>query len=120
MEQAVHSPGMDPLDPDGIPLDGLSCAVCEESVPAASVQLLARREGLTFVQLQCPECSCTSLAFLVAPSPGDPERRGDHPPVTTAAPLSGDDVLDMHGFLEGWQGGLRELLGGDPLTGRRP
>ena len=101
---AVHSARMDPLDHARPDPDGATCAVCEGPVPAASVHLLARREDLAFVQVDCGACRSTTLAFVLAAD--------GH--ATHAAPVTGDDVLDMHDLLSGWHGGLRELLASEP------
>jgi hypothetical protein len=98
---------MDPLDHVRAGLDGLACAVCEGSVPAASIQLLAHREALAFVQVECPACRSTTLAFLL-----EGEAGGDPQP-TAEAPVSSDDLLDMHLFLRDWRGGTSALLGGE-------
>jgi hypothetical protein len=98
---------MDPLDHVRADLGGLTCAVCDGPVPAGSVQLLAHRDALAFVQVDCAACRSTTLAFVLdgdAPSDGAP----------APAPVTGDDVLDMHLFLRGWQGDLHGLLGGGP------
>ncbi|HJW22731.1 MAG TPA: hypothetical protein VJ506_09905 [Candidatus Limnocylindrales bacterium] len=92
---------MDPLDHARSSLDGTSCAVCEGPVPDGSVHLLARRDDLIFVQVDCPACRSTTLAFVLA---------SDSVGAEAARPVTGDDVLDMHDLLGGWQGGLRELL----------
>ena len=92
---------MDPLDHARSGPDGTTCAVCEGPVPAGSVHLLARRDDLAFVQVECEACRSTTLAFVLA---GDVHTGPD------AAPVTGDDVLDMHHLLSAWQGGLRELL----------
>ncbi|HET9681632.1 MAG TPA: hypothetical protein VFP19_06290 [Candidatus Limnocylindrales bacterium] len=92
---------MDPLDHRSQGPDGTVCAVCEGPVPAGSVQLLARRDDLAFLQVDCGACRSTTLAFVLAAGldAGSP-----------APPVTSDDVLDMHRLLSGWRGGLRELL----------
>lgn len=98
--------------------DGLDCTVCEERVPAERIRLLARRDDLLFLQIECRACHSTALGFIQDPDSGHPAgpeaaeaaRRGDAPPV------SADDVLDMHGFLERWNGDLVGLLGGRRRT----
>lgn len=97
---------MDPLDHVRASLDGLACAVCEGSVPAASIQLLALRDALAFVQVDCPACRSSTLAFLL-------EGEDSGAPVRADAPVSSDDVLDMHLFLRDWRGGTSALLGGE-------
>jgi hypothetical protein len=92
---------MDPLDHARPSSDGTTCAVCEEPVPAGSIHLLARRDDLTFMQLECDACRSTTLAFVLG---------GGGEAAAGSAPVTGDDVLEMHDLLRGWQGGLRELL----------
>ena len=103
---------MDPLDQVRAGLDGLACAVCEGSVPATSIQLLALRDALAFVQVDCPACRSSTLAFLLEGEAGGDARPSVEPPVTA------DDVLDMHLFLRDWRGGTSALLGGGS-PGRR-
>lgn len=101
---------MDPLDPGRVRLDGLRCAVCDGSVPADAVQLLARRDDVAFVQLSCDACSSSTLAFLVDGADSDraPGDRSGGPQL--GSPVSSDDVLEMHLLLREWRGGLRELV----------
>jgi len=102
---------MDPLDHGRARLDGLTCAVCDGAVPPRSVQLLARREGLTFVQVECAACSSTSLAFLIDGGPlAEGAAEGER--IAPDAAVDADDLLDMHLLLRDWRGGLRELVGG--------
>ncbi|HEX7950240.1 MAG TPA: hypothetical protein VF494_07810 [Candidatus Limnocylindrales bacterium] len=103
---------MDPLDHVRAGLDGLACAVCEGPVPAGSIQLLAHRDALAFVQVDCPACRSSTLAFLLGGEADGNARPGFEAPVTS------DDVLDMHLFLRDWRGGTSALLGGDS-PGRR-
>jgi hypothetical protein len=110
---------MDPLDHVRAGLDGLRCAVCNGPVPAGSVKLLANRDGLAFVQLDCDACRSTTLAFLLD---GASDLRDDAPANRASGAseaVSADDVLDMHVFLRGWQGGLADLVGGATGTDRR-
>jgi hypothetical protein len=107
---------MDPLDPALLGADGTTCAVCEGSVPARSVRLLARRDDLAFVQVSCASCRSTTLAFVF---PATASAGGTGRP--TPARVTADDVLEMHELLDGWSGGLRELLAPRPGdVGSRP
>jgi len=107
---------MDPLDHVRAGLDGLVCAVCDGPVTAGSVHVLAHREGLAFVQLDCGACRSTTLAFLLD---GNSELRADAPAGGRGEAVNADDVLDMHVFLRGWRGGLADLVGGATGTDRR-
>ncbi len=115
---------MDPRDHLRALLDGMACTVCDEPVPVERVRLLARRDDLTFVQIQCDRCGSTALGFLgESPIPDAPavapalEGGGAAAPDAAAHPISPDEVLDMHEFLAGWHGDARSLIAGE---GGRP
>ena len=55
---------MDPRDLLRAFPDGMPCTVCDEPVPAERIRLLARREDMTFVQIECSACRSTTLGFL--------------------------------------------------------
>ncbi len=98
---------MDPQDRLQALLDGIACSVCEASVSGDRIGLLARRDDLAFVEIACTSCASTTLGFVV-----DADRANAQP--ATAAPVTADDVLDMHVTLEAWQGDLRSLLADSP------
>ena len=98
---------MDPVDHLLALPGGHHCTVCGEPVPAARVQLLAWRDDLVFVQLECAACLSTTLGFVLGGRSEGPAR----PPA--ADPISSDDVLDMHQLLATWRGDLTGLLQGD-------
>lgn len=96
---------MDPLDHLLALPDGLRCTVCEERVPATRVKLLARRDDLLFLQIECPACGSTSLGFIA-----DERVEWETERLDRGAVVSSDDVLDMHAFLEEWTGDLASLV----------
>ena len=100
-------PRMDPLDHLLALPDGPRCTVCDERVPATRVTLLAWRDDLAFLQIDCGACLSTTLGFAMGVSADD--RAG--PP--SAPPISSDDVLDMHQLLATWRGDLTGLLSRD-------
>lgn len=83
----------------------MPCSVCGERVPGDRVRLLAWRDEIAFLQLECPGCLSTTLGFAVE---GRPEEAAGEP--VGRPPVSTDDVLDMHQFLAGWRGDLASLL----------
>jgi hypothetical protein len=98
---------MDPLDHLGTRLDGHRCTVCDAAVPADRVKLLAWREDLWFLQLDCGSCMSTTLGFVMA---SQEVTEADRAP---ASPITSDDVLDMHQLLATWRGDLTGLLSGE-------
>lgn len=110
---AVHSARMDPLDHVPFGLDGVVCAVCGGPVPIGSVQVLAHRDALAFLQVECGACKSTTLAFRLE---GDGRDGRGSPPVDPPATslrsgaVTADDVLDMHVFLRDWGGDVATLF----------
>jgi hypothetical protein len=102
---------MDPQDHLLALPDGLRCTVCDERVPAERVKLLAWRDDLAFLQIDCPACLSSTLGFVLAGRADEP----DGPPASP--PISSDDVLDMHQLLESWRGDLTGLLSQDDRGG---
>ena len=98
---------MDPLDHLLALPDGLRCTVCEERVPATRIRLLALRDDLAFLQLDCSACASSTLGFVLGGRTDAPAPVHDGPPIST------DDVLDMHQLLATWRGDLAGLLGSD-------
>jgi hypothetical protein len=76
---------MDPTDHLRALLDGVTCTVCEDR--------------------DCTACGSTSLGFVMAHA--SPDEQVANP---DAAPISSDDVLDMHAFLARWEGDLAAAL----------
>ena len=116
-QDPLHSGWMGPQDRLGTLLDGMGCTVCEEHVPAARIRLLARRDDLLFLQLDCPACGSTSLGFVA-----DEDVAPEIDRLADPAPISSDDVLDMHALLATWTGRLDDLVrpAGRAQRPRRP
>jgi hypothetical protein len=95
---------MDPLDHLIALPDGLRCSVCDERVPETRIRLLARRDDLAFLEIDCGACLSTTLGFVLGGRSDASQARLEAPPV------SSDDVLDMHELLAGWRGDLAGLL----------
>jgi hypothetical protein len=89
--------------------DDVACDVCREPAAPERTRLVARREDLIIFELHCPACASVTLGFTFAEAGGTaPEAIR----LAGGAPISADDVLDMHGHLDAWQGDLRSLLEG--------
>jgi phage FluMu protein Com len=103
---------MDPLDHLLALPDGLRCTVCDERVPATRIRLLARRDDLAFLQIDCPSCASATLGFVHGGRTDGPAPLDD-PPLDERPPIDADDVLDMHQLLATWRGDLTGLLASD-------
>jgi hypothetical protein len=99
-------------------LTSFGCAACGAPYEPGRIRLLAEREGLYFVDLACMSCASRAVAIVTvelddeeAPraDPGDLVRlTAARPPAPD--PIDVDDVLDMHRFLERFEGGTVALL----------
>jgi len=84
----------------------MRCTVCEAHVAPGHLRLLAQRDDLLFLEVHCPACGSTGLGFVTEEAPMPEADR-----LAGGAPMSADDVLDMHELLGAWTGDLRTLVG---------
>jgi hypothetical protein len=96
-------------------LDGARCAACGGPVPEANLRILARRDDLAFVEVDCPSCRSAGLAMLV----GDAGRQ-DGPVGWEAPPIDLDDVEAIRRFLAGYRGDVHGLFTEAGPADRRP
>jgi hypothetical protein len=87
------------------------------------MRLLAEREGLFFVDLDCSRCGSHTVAIVTVEieesevtievsdvvGEDEVEHLGETLPIG-AAPVTADDVLEIHEFLAGFKGSLGALL----------
>jgi hypothetical protein len=112
------------MDPRGLRarLTGASCTSCGAVVPPGGISVLADRGDLAFVELDCAACGSRTMSLVLAAGADSGAAVLDtasHPeldPGTAArlasrSPISEDDLLAMHRFLDGWNGDLRSILG---------
>jgi hypothetical protein len=107
---------MDPRD-RGRPLeDGAACTACGATVPAGRIRVLAQRDDVAFVELECPACDSTTLALLIDPigTDGsstldvDQDASGGHMTMArrVGRPISEADVEALRRDLANWDGDL--------------
>jgi hypothetical protein len=107
---------MDPRDHPGPLPDGAACTACGASVPTGRIRLLAHRDDLAFVELDCPGCRSSTLGLLMAPTEPDgpstfdlaDDERERHPIVARGSfePITAADVEAMRSDLAAWDGDL--------------
>ncbi len=99
-------------------LTSFGCAACGQPYESGKIRLLAEREGLFFVDLGCSHCGTQAVAIVTIATDDDDELRidaGEHASVALTAtpaadPVSADDVLAVHKLLDGFAGGIDDLL----------
>ena len=109
-------------------LTSFTCPACGQRYRGSKIRLLAERDGLFFVDLDCNLCGSHTVAIVTVelddgePSItelsdlGEPSLYIDEPPPEGAAPVTADDVLEMHEFLSQFTGDVDRLF---QAAGRR-
>jgi len=92
------------------------CTACGAPVPSGRIRILARRDDLAFVQLDCVACGSAALGLLMDPvAPGgepildvagDPGTAGSIAPGATVRAVSQADVDAIRDDLAAWDGDL--------------
>ncbi|MEP7378600.1 MAG: hypothetical protein ABI725_03460 [Chloroflexota bacterium] len=114
-------------------LTSFTCPACGRRYRGSKMRIMAEREGLFFVDLDCSRCGSHTVAIVtvevgesevtieVSDVVGEDEIEhfGETLPVG-AAPVTADDVLEMHQFLTRFQGNMGELLGTGAANSGRP
>ena len=110
-------------------LDGAACTACGAPVSTGRIRILARRDDLAFVELDCAACGSAALGLLTPSMTADgaPEldvatdpagfvrpRRG-----ATVRPVSAADVAAIRDDLAAWDGDLVGWLATLDDHGRR-
>ncbi|HEY5489271.1 MAG TPA: hypothetical protein VIK00_05465 [Candidatus Limnocylindrales bacterium] len=108
-------------------LTSFTCPACGRRYRGSRIRLLAERDGLFFVDLDCSRCGSHTVAIVTVDLEDaefsiidvsdielavstEPEHLGEELPAGTAL-VTTDDVLDMHQLLAGFAGDMRALLG---------
>lgn len=107
-------------------LTSFTCPACGRRYRGSKIRLLAERDGLFFVDLDCSRCgshtvaivtveiddsqaSITEISDLTLSTDFLSEHLGEELPAG-AAPVTADDVLEMHEFLARFQGDVSRLF----------
>lgn len=99
------------------------CSVCGTNHSKSEISVLGKREGGWVVRVTCGKCE-TAITLLVYVGensaaaakqlPAPEARRPRRPPVSL------DEVLDAHDFLESYDGDVRELFAPRGKVSRKP
>lgn len=105
-------------------MTAVKCNVCGSHYESDKVDILGHQEGLWFLSVTCGQCRSQGLvAALIrdAKSSEPPEvvelstdvseteQLGERP--ASSSSVTGDDLLDMHEFLKGFDGDFHALFG---------
>ena len=86
-----------------------NCPVCGRSLKGCDVQVLSHEDERFHLQVRCAQCQVTFVVVLaIAGAAVEAEPMVEKEPAPE--PISVDEILDLHLFLKGYQGTLKELL----------
>ena len=90
-----------------------NCPVCGRSLKGCDVHVLSHEDERFHLQVTCAQCQVTFVVVLAiaggaVEDVSAPESAEAASPA--AEPISVDEILDLHNFLKGYQGTLKELI----------
>jgi hypothetical protein len=101
-------------------LASFGCAACGQAYGQGHIRLIAQREELFFVDLSCDHCGSQAVAIVTIQIDGDSAtveggelvrvEEVDPDAAPDGAPVSADDVLDVHDLLEDFHGDVHQLI----------
>ncbi len=91
-----------------------NCPVCGRSLKGCDVQVLSHEDERFHLQVTCAQCQVTFVVVLAIQGGAveDVENSVETvaQPVVAAEAITVDEILDLHLFLKGFQGTLKELI----------
>ena len=107
---------MDPREDLDSLAGGVDCAACGSFLPTDRVRVLARRDDISFVEIDCPACRSESLGIVIVDDRGGDVAAAygefgppDEERFREALPIGPADVHLVHDLLA--TDGLRALVG---------
>ena len=92
-----------------------NCPACARNLESCEVRMLKQAESHLTVEVTCARCHVTFIVVLAVQYNGDDvEEAAIEEPVqvgsSDAAPISHDEVLDVHDLLRDFKGNFKDLL----------
>jgi hypothetical protein len=91
------------------------CSVCRRGFDREHVRVAARHEQLWIVSVRCALCRNQQVFWVALKENGDLTdlrdlTEAEEEQFATMAPVTSDEVLDMHEFLRGFNGDFKRLF----------
>lgn len=96
-------------------LSNMKCGICGRNYESANVNILGHREDLWFLSVFCTSCKSQGIVAAIIKEGKSPEvitelTEAERAKFTTAPSIGSDDVLDMHTFLEKFEGDFSSIF----------
>ncbi|HKR99716.1 MAG TPA: hypothetical protein VJU79_09390 [Candidatus Dormibacteraeota bacterium] len=88
------------------------CSACGENMADCGINVLAQQGNRALVRVTCAACNDENLLQIIFQTEADDEKRItiDEGIPEVAEPISGDEMLDVHAVLAGFDRPLTELF----------
>lgn len=94
-----------------------NCPACARNLESCEVRMLKQAESHLTVEVTCSRCHVTFIVVLAVQYSGDDLEETVEAPaematagIESAAPISHDEVLDVHDLLRDFKGNFKDLL----------
>jgi hypothetical protein len=93
----------------------MKCSMCGHPYQSGNVNILGHKDDLWFLSVFCPSCKSQGLVAAVVKEGKVTEvltelTAAEQKRLASAAPLSSDDLMDMHRFLADFDGDFQSLF----------
>ena len=93
----------------------MKCGVCGEHYDINNIKVLGHRDDMWFLNVSCPACHSQALVAAVIKEGKPPEiitdlTKAELVKFAQASIISADDILDLHGFLNDFDGDFAKLF----------
>lgn len=102
-------------------MTGVNCSVCGQNYQAGNIKILYHEQDLWFIRVFCQSCRTRGLVAALIKEAGEARIVSDLTEdemarFMEAPPVTGDDLLDVHSFLDNFDGDFASLFGKDSGT----
>ena len=89
------------------------CSACGENMADCGINVLAQQGNRALVRVTCAACNDENLLQIIFQTEAEEDHRItiDEGIPEVSEPISGDEMLDVHAVLAGFDGPLTELFG---------
>jgi len=83
------------------------CLACSQALSDCDVKLLNEADGHCTVEVTCAKCGVSFVAVLLLKKAKHPDGL---PKAASEGPISGDELLDVHQYMQDFNGSMKELV----------
>jgi C4-type Zn-finger protein len=93
----------------------IKCSVCGEHYEANDIKVLGHRDNIWFLNVSCSACHSRALVAATIKE-GEPSEavteltEAELTKFVEASPIGADDILDLHAFLQDFDGDFVEIF----------